>query len=266
MKYTYNNIVAYDTATNCISPEITGYKLANYPKQVESLRLCFGSLCNFQCAYCCQWDENYSFNYDNIESVIHTAVEKLNLQSILLWGGEAAAHPAFPIVLDVLKQYPQIAIATGTNGTAIEKYGDRLIEQNVRVQLSHDGPGQHLRGMNILDTHLTIVRELCAQNVMYIASVLTRENPLLSELYEYFHDKFQAWYRLRIARFMLAQSSQPDKLPKEYRPRGSSTSATSCARLDSDITFAYCKGHHPTASAMPMLWQRKYGEWSFMTQ
>jgi SRSO17 transposase len=56
------------------------------------------------------------------------------------------------------------------------------------------------------------------------------------------------------------------ELPKDYQPRGSSASTTSCARLDPNITFAYCKGHQPTTSAMSMLWQRKYGECIFMTQ
>lgn len=56
------------------------------------------------------------------------------------------------------------------------------------------------------------------------------------------------------------------ELPKDYHPRGRSTSAASCARLDSNIACDYCKGHRPTTSAMPLLWQGKYGNYNFMTQ
>ncbi|MDP2024973.1 IS701 family transposase [Sulfuriferula sp.] len=44
-------------------------------------------------------------------------------------------------------------------------------------------------------------------------------------------------------------------LPADYVPRGSRTSAATCAGLDSDAAMPHRASHRPQASAMPLLWR-----------
>jgi SRSO17 transposase len=51
---------------------------------------------------------------------------------------------------------------------------------------------------------------------------------------------------------------ETSSLPADYVPRGSRTSATTCARLDSDIAISHRANDRPRASAMSLLWGGRY--------
>jgi uncharacterized protein len=138
-----------------ISPAHPGTKSA----RTKVLKIQLGLRCNYACSYCGQAAEI------DAATVTRTADADLFLarldgwlkaapERIEFWGGEPFVYFAKleRLVPALRKRFPQAELAVVTNGSLIDDEILRFIERyDLVVAVSHDGPGQHLRGPDPFD-------------------------------------------------------------------------------------------------------------------
>lgn len=162
------------------------------------LKIQLGLGCNFACSYCSQGGqkENASSSEDahefSLDWVEH-APEKVEF-----WGGEPLLYwKKLQILVEKINaKWPEVRKSLVTNGTLLTKDKvDWLFENGFSVAISHDGPGQHLRGDDPLKNQHTLAvwRYLFSKfgERAAINSVLTAENHDLAVLLFWFHDHFK---------------------------------------------------------------------------
>ena len=190
----------WDTAP-VISPETPGAK----SRQVQNLKIQMGLQCNYSCSYCSQ-----ATHLEHGEAVVTNVDDArdflANLDSwlegapgnIQLWGGEPFVYwKAMRVLVPALREkYPDAQIGVITNGSLLddEKLA-WLQEYDMSVSISHDGPGQHLRGPDPLDTPETLaiwqryVDVLAPKGRLSINSVLTADNCDVLAIRQWFVDR-----------------------------------------------------------------------------
>jgi uncharacterized protein len=118
------------------------------------LKIQLGLGCNYSCSYCLQSAQIHK------AAASSTADAKIFLKTlddwlegapaqIEFWGGEPLLYwKKIKILVPELKsRFPQARMIMITNGTLLTKeIVDQLVEWDFRVGMSHDGPGQVLRG------------------------------------------------------------------------------------------------------------------------
>lgn len=133
-----------------VSPENPNSKTST-PKR---LKIQLGLGCNYSCAYCLQassvgseaktstWDARaFLLNLDNW---LKGAPDKIEF-----WGGEPMLYwHKIELLLPALKaKFPDAAFTIITNGSLFTPtIIDALVKNGVGIGISHDGPGQHVRG------------------------------------------------------------------------------------------------------------------------
>jgi len=165
--FNYNNI-AFPLSKN-----IPAYKTKDFIK----LKISFGLKCNFSCEYCSQRfvpeteeDKNFDLNLflDKIISTFNFG-ETGKGKSIEYWGGEPLIYwnKIVPIAEYLKEKYPDLEMSIITNGSLITKEkADWLHKMNFHVGISHDGPGQKVRGPNPFDVEKT------KEAILYLYSLL----------------------------------------------------------------------------------------------
>jgi uncharacterized protein len=138
-----------------ISPAAPGKK-SSAPK---TLKIQLGLRCNYSCSYCSQAGEVES------ATVTKTADAEVFLarldewltgapSRIEFWGGEPFLYLAKlkKLVPELKRRFPQAELSIVTNGSLIDEEIVEFIERHdISIGLSHDGPGQHLRGPDPFD-------------------------------------------------------------------------------------------------------------------
>jgi uncharacterized protein len=113
------------------------------------LKIQLGLGCNYSCSYCSQGgqkeEKTSSLDAENLDlSWVTEAPEKVEL-----WGGEPLLYwkKIQTIVPIVASLWPDVRFSIVTNGSLLDDDKiDWLVANNFSMAISHDGPGQHIRG------------------------------------------------------------------------------------------------------------------------
>ncbi len=176
------------------------------PKRV---RIVLGMGCNFTCLYCRQRNVGNETNSADIGKILKF-VSDLRIKCkggtdglgkgmwIELRGGEPFVYWKMikPLMVELKHAFPNAEYSTITNGSLLdEEKVDWLIENRIWTTISHDGPGQPLRGEDPLtnpETLSQIRRLFNADETGYRVAfncVLTRDNYSISEIKKYINDR-----------------------------------------------------------------------------
>lgn len=154
--HTYNEISGMGHYKE-MSPE----KPAKKSQQVNVLKIQMGLNCNYSCAYCSQaahlnHGEAVITNVDDAKdflSKLDTWLKQPPMR-IEFWGGEPFVYwKAMQVLVEGFRaKFPSVEFSIVTNGSLLDddKY-NWIVENDMAVALSHDGPGQHVRGPDPLD-------------------------------------------------------------------------------------------------------------------
>lgn len=128
-------------------------------KNIRVLKVQLGLSCNYSCDYCSQRFVAHAeeTNKQDIESFLKK-LDNLEFSEeqglkIEMWGGEPFVYwkTMEPLTAELKKRFkdwkrqPQFSVIT--NGSLLtEEICDWLVDNNFAVSISHDGPGQHVRG------------------------------------------------------------------------------------------------------------------------
>jgi len=184
-----------------VSPDAPGWK----SREVRTLKIQLGLRCNYACSYCSQASSVQE------ASVTRTADAHAFLAGLAgwlqgtpgrieFWGGEPLLYFAKLEVLvpDLRWRFPAAQLFLCTNGSLLDEEVLAFIARwDLRVAISHDGPGQHLRGADPLDAPRTAhwLRELVRrrggdQGRVAVNVVLTGANADIAETASWLRARF----------------------------------------------------------------------------
>lgn len=125
---------------------------------IRVLKIQLGLSCNYECTYCSQRfvpraDET---NKDDVEPFIQQLDSwiKEEPQVIEFWGGEPLVYikTLKPLAEKLREKYPNAHFNMITNGSLLNpELNEWLDKMGFGIGISHDGPGQHVRGPDPLD-------------------------------------------------------------------------------------------------------------------
>jgi uncharacterized protein len=136
----------------------------------KKLKIQLGLKCNYSCEYCNQ-SLHVGDSVDGHPSEVDALLEKLNLidlssvKLIEFWGGEPLVYwkTLKPLAIALKNKYPSIGFLMITNGSLLNKeIIDFIVENDFAVAISHDGPGQHIRGPDPFEdpTKMRFIKDL----------------------------------------------------------------------------------------------------------
>lgn len=163
--------------------------------------------CNMCCSYClCHpkpSNENlidfYKADYKKMIDLIKETDRKRGIcENVVhhfeIWGGEPLFNfEALSEVVKVLRsEWPDCMLSLSTNGLLLKEdyICDFLIKNRFKIQLSHDGLGQHLRGKDPLEDEVTL--ENC--RALILSGVLHTINTTLSSVNYSWEDNIDYWW------------------------------------------------------------------------
>lgn len=153
------------------------------------LKISLGLSCNYECEYCSQRfvpradetnPDNVGAFLDGLDSWVKEAPD-----SIEFWGGEPLVYikTLRPLAERLREKYPKTMFCIITNGSLLTlELNEWLDRMGFLVAVSHDGPGQPVRGPDPLEDPdkkaaiLDLYRRLAPQKRMTFNAMLNREN------------------------------------------------------------------------------------------
>jgi uncharacterized protein len=191
----YNNVAFPLSKTNSLGKS----------KNFKTLKISFGLKCNYSCEYCSQrfvpeTEENKNFDVDNFLNKIYDTFnfgETGKGKKIEYWGGEPLVYwnKIVPIVENLREKFPDLTMSIITNGSLMTKdKADWIDKMNINIGVSHDGPGQSVRGPNpfdipkIKENILYLYDLLRPKQMMSFNSMLNNRNTSRAKIQEYFID------------------------------------------------------------------------------
>lgn len=169
---------SYDSSLNIIS-DFSGQNIFLDPVSTETvevakiqtgkdklkvIKIQLGLSCNFSCEYCNQRfvPHSESTNPEDVTPFVDKMPSwfdggedgKGKGVRIELWGGEPFVYwkTMKPLVEEIYKKYPSVEFSVITNGSLLDS--DKIFwldKYNFSISVSHDGPGQFVRGPDPLD-------------------------------------------------------------------------------------------------------------------
>lgn len=165
------------------------------------LKISLGLSCNYECEYCSQRfvpraDET---NPDNIRAFIEGMDHwvKVPPEKIELWGGEPFVYikTMKPLAEALKAKYPTARFSVITNGSLLNlEINQWLDEMGFSVGISHDGPGQHVRGPDPLqepdkrDAILDLYQRLNPQGRISFNAMMNAHNVSRAEVQKFFQE------------------------------------------------------------------------------
>lgn len=148
-----------------VQPDVIAPAKINHSKKnLKTVKIQLGLSCNFECDYCNQRFVPHadSTNPDDVQpfvSNMHTWFDGgedglgggVHFE---FWGGEPLVYwkTLKPLAESIIFKYPNCSRSIITNGSLLdEEKNEWLIENNFWVGISHDGPGQYVRGPDPLE-------------------------------------------------------------------------------------------------------------------
>lgn len=202
--HTYHDNQIFDEAF-VISPDNPGRKFSN----IKRIKIQLGLSCNYSCKYCLQSAERTITRCTRSLLEIENFV--LKLKSAItdhapdgadlifeFWGGEPFLYwdTLKPLAESIRSVYKKANFIIITNGSLFtEERVDWLIDQNFQIGISHDGPGQHLRGPDPLDSpeSLRLIKKLYTalahKGQLAFSVVLTLNNYSFNDIINYLKEK-----------------------------------------------------------------------------
>ncbi len=165
------------------------------------LKISLGLSCNYECEYCSQRfvpraDETNPGDVDafiaGLDSWVKTPPEKIEF-----WGGEPLVYikTLRPLAERLREKFPQARLSIITNGSLLTEEVNEWIDQmGFGVGLSHDGPGQHVRGPDPLQDPqkraaiLDLYRRLAPKGRMSFNAMMNRANTSRAAIQQFFID------------------------------------------------------------------------------
>lgn len=176
-------------------------------RSAKAIKVSLGLSCNFSCTYCSQrfvphddttsrkdavaWLEKLPSWYDGGENGkgLGTTFEFWGGEPLLYWGKVRV------LALGIKERYPDAEFSIITNGSLLDgEKNDFLESMGFAVAVSHDGPGQHVRGPDPLtepksrDAILDLYRRLKPQGLFSFNAMLNRENLDRAAIRQFFVD------------------------------------------------------------------------------
>lgn len=128
-------------------------------RNLSTIKIQLGLLCNFECEYCSQrfvpHGDQTNLNdikpfVDNMSKWYHGGLDGLGQgTTIEFWGGEPFVYwkTLKPLTEQLHLKYPNLKFLTITNGSLLDfEKLDWLEKYDFNLAISHDGPGQYVRG------------------------------------------------------------------------------------------------------------------------
>lgn len=155
----------------------------------RTLKISLGLSCNYECEYCSQRfvPRAAESNHKELDSFIAGLDQWVTTppERVEFWGGEPLVYikTLKPLVAAIKSKYPDARLSVITNGSLLTpEINEWIDESGMHVGMSHDGPGQHVRGPDPLDNPdtraavLDLYRRLRPQDRMSFNSMLNRQN------------------------------------------------------------------------------------------
>ena len=148
------DLEAYESVTKAHNEQTPIFK-SDTPR---ILKIQLGLSCNFSCSYCLQKHipQADSASLETVTIFIDQlrAALKGEPQNIQLWGGEPLVYlRTLRLLVPQLEAlFPSSRITMITNGSLLSEETNRwILEHKIGISISHDGPGQSLRGDDPFD-------------------------------------------------------------------------------------------------------------------
>ena len=180
---------------------VAGRKGDNGREPFRVIKIQLGMSCNYSCAYCSQkemvrGDETTAKDIDAFLEML-TAVPKIDNCRFEFWGGEPFVYwkTLKPLAEKLRRQYPNAEFSTVTNGSLLTReIIDWLYDLGFAIAISHDGPGQHVRGddpmVDNADAIQYAVDRLAPLSRLSFSTMLNTQNPSRLQAIEFFRAKF----------------------------------------------------------------------------
>lgn len=221
------NILAYDPYLSTLFNETTQTKVIadaattvqmNTPKGVSidhpvvgkrrlaRVKIQLGLLCNFSCEYCVQKavpveKESSKNKLDDFLASFDTWYDgglygDGSGTRIEFWGGEPFAYwkTLKPLAEEIRRRYPKVEFVTITNGSLFDEEKLAWLKaMNFSMGVSHDGPGQSVRGPDPLDDPAMLAlwvkaKEMFGERISF-NSILNNKNTSRSAIEKWFKER-----------------------------------------------------------------------------
>jgi uncharacterized protein len=176
---------------------------AKKSRDFRRLKISLGLKCNYSCEYCSQ--RFIPHENENPVSKTESFLDKIyknfdfgldgSGKKIEFWGGEPLLYwdTILPIAKSLKENFPKIIFSIITNGSLLTKEKvDILDELGFYISISHDGPGQSVRGPDpleipkIKETWLYAYSKLKPKGMMSFNPMLNAENPSRKKIVDFF--------------------------------------------------------------------------------
>ena len=193
--------LAVNPGTFASVPRVAKDKPLGKSRAPRLLKIQLGLSCNYACSYCSQAFQIADATVSKLSDVEHFLTELDGWiaqapEKIELWGGEPFLYWAKikRLVPALAARFPRAAFSIITNGSLLDREKlDFIAEHDIAITISHDGPGQHLRGPDPLDDpdKRCWIEALLAERPGRTGfnAVLTREHHDLRALKAWFAEK-----------------------------------------------------------------------------
>lgn len=164
-------------------------------RRLHHLKIQLGLSCNYSCDYCSQRfvphaDQTTSAHVEPFLAELDTWYDPAPGSRIAFWGGEPLVYwkTLKPLAEALRARYPALVFSIITNGSLLDEHKIEWLDgMGFLVAISHDGPGQHVRGPDPNWAHvLELYRRLRPQNRVSFNPMLTRGNSSRARIAAYF--------------------------------------------------------------------------------
>lgn len=163
------------------------------------LKISLGLSCNYECEYCSQRfvPRNVETNPDDVDAFVDGLDSWVTSppERVEFWGGEPLVYikTLRPLAQRLRAKYPDAALSIITNGSLLSpEINDWIEALDIVVGISHDGPGQSVRGPDPLDDPerreaiLDLYRRLAPKGRISFNAMMNRENVSRAAVYQFF--------------------------------------------------------------------------------
>jgi uncharacterized protein len=196
-----NVIAEVKTQPDVLSPA----KIEHGKKDLKTVKIQLGLSCNFECDYCNQRfvphaDQTNPDDVDpfvaNMDSWYEGGSDGFGKGTYFeFWGGEPFVYwkTMKPLAEAINKKYPNARMSVITNGSLLDLEKNEWLERyNFGVAVSHDGPGQPVRGPDPFDDPqskegiIDLYKRLAPKGMFSFNSMINSKNTSRAEIEKFF--------------------------------------------------------------------------------
>jgi uncharacterized protein len=174
-------------------------------KDIKRLKIQMGLSCNYSCSYCSQKyvERPVQGTPDKVDELIDELMLAFDFPKygnglrIEFWGGEPLVYwkTMKPLAEKLRQVFPMAVLSVITNGSLLTReIVDWMVAYGFSMSISHDGPGQSVRGPDPLETNEDGIRyaveKLHRKGRGAFGSMLNRHNMSRVAIQKWFDDKF----------------------------------------------------------------------------